>query len=74
MRLEILLGMFIHVRRVQECFGGDAANVQAGATETTTGLDASHLSRRGRAGGRRERGKMERDRQTNMRKNMCGAV
>ena len=41
--LEVVLGVLVHVRRVQQRLGRNAANVQAGAAQSPALLNAGHL-------------------------------
>lgn len=41
--LEVMLGIMIVVRSVQQGLGGNAPDIQAGASQAATALHASHL-------------------------------
>jgi hypothetical protein len=43
--LEVMLGMGVEMRGVKERLGGDAADVEAGATESAARFDAGSLER-----------------------------
>lgn len=45
MVLEVVLGMLIEMRRVEQSLGGNAADVETSATKSATALDTGSLGR-----------------------------
>ena len=46
MVLKVMQRMLVKVRRVKQCLGGNAPNIQASATKSATALDTSSLMRK----------------------------